>query len=346
MLKYVGKDITSQLDPRQKACLNNFYQAINDGALTYADRFCLCGSKNSFDTCIENDRYGVLSPVSVCKDCSLPYVSKFLDNASLVEFYKSYYRPMYSESYRTPEFMYDSQVSKGKSYQSYLADIGIVMSGSKVVDIGCGPGGVLVAFNENNNECFGCDFDTDFMKYGIEKGREIYFGDFFDIKKSQNVDLAIMSHVLEHITDPIDYLYQLHGRLNNDGLLLIEVPGLKHLHEGVISRFFQGVHLYTFYEEYLKIIVESLGYKVISSNEDIVMLCIKSRTPDLPHKVKEKLKKLTHRAESNQSYINKTVKYYNIGLNPWMYKRFLRKFIISLMDFFKIKDFAKKILNK
>jgi len=346
MLKLVGRDITAQVDPEQKICISSFYQALNHGELKYKARSCLCGSKDSLKTIIKKDRYGILSPLNVCKRCSLPYVSIFLDENSLSKFYQYYYRPMYSESYRTPEFIYNAQLSKGKGYASYLSNLGIVLESSKVVDIGCGPGGVLDAFDKNKNNCFGCDFDLNFMEYGRENGKVIYFGDFFDVEESQKVDLVIMSHVLEHISDPIEYLYKLHSRLNEGGLLLLEVPGLMHLHEGVVGRFFQGVHLYTFYEDYLKVIVESLGFKVISSDEGITMLCMKNDTPMQPSNVRKKLDSLGYRANGNQAYIDSTVRAYNLGLNPWMYRRLLKKGIVSLLTMLKLKDFIKNIIGK
>ncbi len=342
----IGKDISVKLDKSQSSAINKYSIQLESGFLKYEDKICLCGSADCKETDIVVDRYGIHSPLVVCLSCSLPYVREFLCERSLNDFYKKLYRPIYSEDYRTPKFIYKSQINSGQRFKTLLEDNGVKLGLMKIVEIGCGPGGILQPFSDAGHECYGCDFDQKYMEYGISQGLKIYSSDFFDIIDNKNIDLVIMSHVLEHIANPIEYIFKLRDCISDEGYLLIEVPGLNTLHLGMVERFFQGVHLYTFYSDYLKLMFENLGFDIVYCDENSTAILKKKMHCESIEDTKKRLRMLNSNSSRNVRYINETVSRYNLGLNPWYYKRLIKICIIKILEKIGVKEIIKSILFK
>lgn len=73
------------------------------------------------------------------------------------------------------------------------------------------------------------------------------------------VDLIIMSHVLEHIPNPEDFLKNLARKLKKNGCIFIEVPCNDFLHKPI-----DEPHLLFFDKQPLKILLGKLGFRNIA----------------------------------------------------------------------------------
>lgn len=98
----------------------------------------------------------------------------------------------------------------------------------KVLDIGCGSGMLLEYFKKNNFKVFGIEGDktaANFTAKIIGK-KNVFAGEFNDFykKKKDNFDLIILSHILEHTANPVDFLKKNIQMLNSGGYIYIEVP--------------------------------------------------------------------------------------------------------------------------
>ena len=103
--------------------------------------------------------------------------------------------------------------------------------GSKILDIGCGTGTLLLFFGRKGYECYGVDFDSVQIEAAkkmaqfyesdnivFEKaGMQVlpFADDFFDITTSKDVVEHLPNHVLE------DYLQQSYKCLKEEGILMI-----------------------------------------------------------------------------------------------------------------------------
>jgi len=89
---------------------------------------------------------------------------------------------------------------------------------------------------------------------------------FFDgnFKIENKVDIVIHSHLLEHITNPIEHLKQIHSVLNNDGELLFSVPNLSEilLNGGSPNSILHFEHTYFYDENFMTKILNHCGFKV------------------------------------------------------------------------------------
>ena len=97
-----------------------------------------------------------------------------------------------------------------------------------VLDVGGGDGRLLRPFLEKGNNCYLIDFNP--KPYpGVQRiGCTLD-----DIAEEKLFDILICSHVLEHVSDPGDFLSKLRSRLSPDGVIYIEVP----------LEIWQGIHI-------------------------------------------------------------------------------------------------------
>lgn len=96
----------------------------------------------------------------------------------------------------------------------------------RVIDVGCGPGYLLLDLQENGFECLGIDFNP----AAIRVARE-HFHVPAEIASLEEIatwklrfDLALLSHVLEHVEDPLGLLKKIRQILYPRGVLVIELP--------------------------------------------------------------------------------------------------------------------------
>ena len=140
----------------------------------------------------------------------------------------------------------------------------------KVFEIGCGAGGILYPFYKTHKHVSGCDFGEKYLKYGQNKGLNLYQGEIDENKtpkKSQ--DLIILSHVMEHFNNPLQTMNEIIEYVKPGKYLLVEVPGLFNIPKRYFSplHYFQNAHVYNYYYYYLKVFFETLALEVIYGNE-------------------------------------------------------------------------------
>lgn len=96
----------------------------------------------------------------------------------------------------------------------------------RMLDVGCGSGAMLRAFSRfaPRWKLAGSELSdkTREIVESIETVEALYVGELEQIPGS--FDMVTMSHMLEHIPRPIEYLVRLQSKLNPGGLLVIEIP--------------------------------------------------------------------------------------------------------------------------
>ena len=109
------------------------------------------------------------------------------------------------------------------------------------------------------------------MKYGREKHQlDLEVGTLNSVKLTRKPDVIIYSNVLEHLTDPVAELKTIKNILHPEGLLFIEVPGIKNIHLNYRSDFLlylQNAHTYHFSLTALKNIFLKTGFDMIYGDE-------------------------------------------------------------------------------
>ena len=138
-------------------------------------------------------------------------------------------------------------------------------SGS-LLDIGCGSGELIQVAREMGYQAAGMDYSRSLARYAREKyGAEVYVGDIETVLLPDRFDIAVMSHVLEHTTDPQATLTSVRELLDPGGLLYVAVPNV----DCWESRFrgwgsYEPYHFWYFNQDALSCLLEKVGYQVVN----------------------------------------------------------------------------------
>ena len=331
----------------QKKQIKNFHQKVADGEYNYINNKCLCGNVDlQLDVTISNkDRYGIPCKNLLCKKCGLIRISEKLDNDSTSKFYNNEYRDIYDGEELASASFFEEQKAYGMKFKALVEAHTKKEDILNVFEIGCGAGGILYPFYKEGKKVSGCDFGYKYLKFGISKGLDIYEGEISVLKtpkKSQ--DLIILSHVLEHINEPIKFINEIAEYINDEKYLLIEVPGIFDIKKSYFNPllYFQNAHTFNYYEYYLNVFFNSLGFKVIYGDERCTFLLQKPKnwnskkiisisnenTAIWANKIETELKRLQllHLLRLNPYYLRNTIG--NI-LEKLGLKKILKKYIIK-----------------
>ncbi len=131
-----------------------------------------------------------------------------------------------------------------------------------VLDVGCGRGTLLEAFQQKGHNITGTErsispFSSDYIyKENLD---EIDF-------KEESFDIIIVWHVLEHLDNPKDTLEQIFKLLKINGLLVISVPNFGSYQAKVFQQYWFHLdlprHLFHFTKKRLTKLIESSGFNV------------------------------------------------------------------------------------
>jgi SAM-dependent methyltransferase len=189
----------------------------------------------------------------------------------LARFYTHHYRNLYRPVRFSLSWFFSEQIRTGQRiferYQHKLP------KNARILDVGCGMGGMLIPFRFAGHEVAGCDYGSEYATHGQKLGLDIREGGpevFEDVKP---FDLIILSHVLEHVTNPVSFLTQIASLLKPNALCHIEVPGLLNLdqwYKGDILIFLQNAHRWHFTAATLDAVVRRAGLSVLQTDQTIV----------------------------------------------------------------------------
>lgn len=200
----------------------------------------LCNSKNTFLQ--QNDFTGykvdMKFQIHICENCETSYPFPMLNADKLYDFiYKNQHRiPGYSRYW-----YYFKEIKKQRNPLSFLADSGEAYFGIreallkikktkenlKVLDVGCGLGYLTYALKSEQYDVYGIDIS----KEAINNAKK-HFGNYFisqDIfeyaKNNKNsFDVIILTELIEHLENPIDFLKTSLNLLNKNGKIIITTP--------------------------------------------------------------------------------------------------------------------------
>lgn len=252
--------------------------AIEKKELVLVENNCLCQNEHEFEDIVisEKDRFGLPIPQILCSKCGLIRSGVVFDERSNDLFYEKFYRGIYTTSVPSDVFFQD-QVNTGQRIfdliKRYVKDSEIC----NVVEIGCGAGGILYPFFKNGKTVAGYDFDEQYLEKGRNYGLNLIHGDFYDQAAVDSCDLIIMNHVFEHLLHPLQVIQKLLPKLRFGKYLYVQVPGIYCISEIYPDplTYFQNAHVYNFYEQYLRVLFERFGMKVIYGDERCTFICQK-----------------------------------------------------------------------
>lgn len=138
-----------------------------------------------------------------------------------------------SDNFETWKTLYVSEYARGFYVIDTLARYvpGFSPAGARVLDIGCGDAGVLIAFAERGAHTAGVELDEKSLERGRLRAEE--HGVRVDLRsgvaealpwEDASFDLVILDNVLEHVRDREQTLREIRRVLAPDGLLYMVTP--------------------------------------------------------------------------------------------------------------------------
>ena len=148
------------------------------------------------------------------------------------------------------------------------------IANARIVEIGCGAGGILQYFKEKGNYVYGVDLGSGYIEFGRNNyDLNIETGTIDNVINSgMSPDLVIYSHTLEHILDPVGELIKLKSICRPNTYLYVELPGVKYLTHSYDTNFLkqlQNAHVYYFTLTTLKNVLRKAGWDFVCGDETI-----------------------------------------------------------------------------
>jgi 2-polyprenyl-3-methyl-5-hydroxy-6-metoxy-1,4-benzoquinol methylase len=195
----------------------------------------------------------------ICDHCGLVFQSPRMTEEETDQFYKREYRRM-SQGGQEKPLAREIETQRRRAAAQRKIVVRQVAKVLRHLEIGCSAGYLLQALQEQYGcTSVGIEPGTAFRDHAVRQGFMVYPSlEALQENNEERFDLVSMSHVLEHMTDPVAYLSELRrARLTPDGWLFLEVPNL-YGHNS-----FEVAHLYSFSSHSLGQVIQKAGFREI-----------------------------------------------------------------------------------
>lgn len=205
----------------------------------------------------------------VCDSCGLVFVNPLPDQLDLQAFNEDYFLQAHGDESSHPSAMnFASGLAKIRLNHvkkiTQLYDFPI----SRVLEFGPGSGFFAKYFLEQNQGVSYFAVETDASCHSGLKSLGVEVIDSNDLNNLEgSIDLVVMSHVLEHVSNPNAFIGFAHQMLRKGGFIFIEVPCLDFLHKD-----FDEPHLLFFDKKSLETLLVNVNFECIATSYHGVLL--------------------------------------------------------------------------
>ncbi len=203
-----------------------------------------------------------------CAQCGMvqkPIDTEFLADADTI--YASY--QLYEQAAGHEQKIFSGGTARPRS-EIVIDQIAKAFSGKtgRLLDVGCGAGNLLQAASRHlpGWALYGADINDRKRKHilAIPGVRRFFHGDIATVEET--FDVICISHVLEHVPNPLAFLIQLRARLKPHGLLAVLVPNW-------VENYFDLLvadHCAHFTLETLRFLLQRGGYAVPEASDRLL----------------------------------------------------------------------------
>jgi len=140
------------------------------------------------------------------------------------------------------------------------------VSQGRLLDVGCGSGDWLASMRERGWQVAGTDFDENAVKVARQRGLDVVCGPLEQQHFADNSFNAVtLSHVIEHVPDPVAELKECLRILKPGGKLVLFTPNSASLSHKVFKRDWRGLepprHLHIFSMDSMRRLLEKAGFR-------------------------------------------------------------------------------------
>lgn len=220
------------LRPDQLEARAEHLEALAAGRFEFEDVPCDCGAGDPGVALALVDRFGIPCRTALCMRCGLARITPRMSARDYGTFYSGPYRRLYRKREGGPAEMVAAGVSgtRGEELRRHL-ERHLDVASMRVVEIGAGGGWNLARLREAGARAVvGWDFDEEFLAAGRAHGLDLRAGGTSEAAaaatREGRFDLLVLSHVVEHMLDPVAELRTARDLLAPGGVVYVEVPGL------------------------------------------------------------------------------------------------------------------------
>lgn len=236
---------------------------------------CFCGCRE--EVLVSNTtRHRTNLNIVQCTDCGTLRINPYLTDASIDRYYAEIYRNV-KHSERSPADTFTVQ-------ETYSADAFSLITRHvgtdvRILDYGCAAGGRMSPFLKAGYDVSGFDLNETFLAYAMSRGIKRF-------EPTEKYDLIFLSHVVEHINEPIEFLRKaIAENLAPDGRIFITVPLIDHQvgherHDNLLAEFHLA-HKFYFTTESIQHLATLAGLEVVARDGDRFLFG--PRTGPKPH---------------------------------------------------------------
>ncbi len=257
-----------------------------------------------------------------CKHCGLICINN-IDDMILSKFYAEECNYFANAHF---DINAKKNIEKFQYYKNLLVEVGV--NNLPITDIGCGRGGFITWLMQNNwqSKCCGVDVDVKSLPDNTKNSPKFINGFAKDLPFENNSQKVLTYfHVFEHIVDTDAILQEAYRVLDEDGIIVIEVPDAQNYSkESINGGFWVSIreHIYHFTFKSLVELLNKNGFSILTIKQD------RLPTPEFDY---QSLIVVASK-QKQQKYIFKNIKIDNSGF-----------FISSQED---IKNSANKIVDR
>lgn len=201
------------------------------------------------------------SPFCRCRGCGLLFMHPLPTRAELPRLYPADYH-----NYQPPSNFLDAFLLDRFHERHVAISRRLLPPGGRFLEIGSARGDVLERLRERGYEVRGVELSRDGSEIAWEKDLDVFFGTLEEFEADGPFDLIFMSHVIEHVIDPVETVNRLHGMLGDGGVLYLETPNARSLDARLFGRHWGLIHyprhLYLFDPTTLRRLLEGAGFSV------------------------------------------------------------------------------------
>ncbi len=150
------------------------------------------------------------------------------------------------------------------------------VSAGRMLEIGCNAGFAMDAFKERGWRVDGCEQNVATAEYARRRLGCRVVHSLADLDKNERFDLILLSHVLEHIVEPVPFLKEVAARLTAQGLVYILVPNygslfVRHLYRNSWRACLPFQHVWYFVPASLRKLLGMCGFRLARIKTDGLM---------------------------------------------------------------------------
>ena len=203
-----------------------------------------------------------------CRHCGLVYLSPRPGPDEI----EGLYSESYFSGHLTNQYPRDlAQVEAGIGSMSWLLELIIpYRKAGRLLEIGCSTGFALAYARRQGWETWGVEISAYASEYArTQLGLNVHTGTVEQANLPERYfDVVLMSHVVEHLPDPIRTLQRTRCLMRDDGLLVIRCPDITSLDARYYGKDWEGLrvpyHCYHFSPATLKAALRRAGFKMIA----------------------------------------------------------------------------------